>query len=91
MEVSGPVTVNWLAPIQRENGASIDVNELGGYELRYREEGASEYTYVQVADPYALDEHLGNLYGRYEFQVAVYDANGLYSRFVPAWVNQTPP
>lgn len=89
--MSGPVTLNWLAPTQRENGASIDVSEVGGYELRYRPEGDTEFTYVQVADPFAVDQYIGDLYGSYEFQVAVYDSNGLYSSFVPAWVNQTPP
>lgn len=84
VDVSGPVTVNWDSPSSRENGDSLDLTEIGGYEIRYREAGATDYQYLVVEDGYANDQYVGDLYGSYEFEVAAYDKNGLYSQFVPA-------
>ena len=87
INVAGPVTLNWDRPDSRENGDYLAVNEIGGFELRYRAEGDSDFTYVLVEDGYATSQYIGDFYGVYEFQVAVYDTNGLYSQFVPARTN----
>ncbi|MBB3168671.1 fibronectin type III domain-containing protein [Simiduia aestuariiviva] len=88
VSVSGPVTVNWNTPTLRENGDPLDLSELGGYEVRYREEGAPDFTYVVVEGGWETSKYIGDLYGSYEFEVAAYDNNGLYSQFVPGRVNE---
>ncbi|GAB3053812.1 hypothetical protein GCM10026915_18100 [Simiduia litorea] len=61
---------------------------MGGYEVRYRLASETEFTYVLIEDGYETAKYIGDLYGSYEFQVAVYDTNGLYSQFVPGRVNE---
>ena len=84
--VSGQVLLLWQAPIQRENGDPISINEIGGYEVRYRKKGQTDFTYIQYENNQADSHTFESLEGLYEFQVAVYDVNGLYSQFL----NLTP-
>lgn len=80
--VEGSVTLEWRAPDHRENGNYLELDEIGGYEIRYRKEGESDFVSVVVENRYATEYELTGLNGAYEFSIAVYDSNGLYSRFV---------
>lgn len=80
--VNGPVQIYWSAPHQRENGAFLDITELGGYELRYKRKSDTRYTSIIINDIYTDAYYFDNLEGEYEFQIAAYDMNGLYSPFV---------
>ena len=80
--VNGPVQIYWSAPHQRENGAFLDITELGGYELRYKRKSETRYTSVIINDSYTDAYYFDNLEGEYEFQIAAYDVNGIYSAFV---------
>lgn len=77
------ITVKWKRPNSRENGVPLDVSELGGYEIRYKKTTDTEFNYVIVDDGY-LDQKMLKIRdeGEYIFEVAAYDKNGLYSRFV---------
>lgn len=79
------VTLYWSAPMQRENGTDLTTNELGGYEIRYRQVGDTEYQSVVINDA-TVDQHYfdGLPDGDYEFQIAAFDTEGLYSEFVTA-------
>ena len=66
----------------REDGATLDMTELGGYEVRYRRAADTEYTYVSIEDAYKNELNLSWLEGTYVFEVAAFDKNGLYSRFI---------
>lgn len=83
-QVDGP-SFEWERPVERENGDELPISELGGYELRYREEGSQEYQMVLISetDEAVHIEKLESLEGVYEFSVAAYDSEGLYSEFVP--------
>ena len=81
--VDGPVELYWTTPTERENGDALDVTEIGGYELRYKREGESEYTVITIEDGYADAYYLDFLKGQYLFEIATYDIHGLYSSFVP--------
>lgn len=80
--VNGQVLLIWDAPVARENGEPILPEDLGGYEVRFKRYDQAEYTYqmTEAEENHYLFEYLE---GYYEFQVAVYDTNGLYSRFIP--------
>ncbi|WP_024461922.1 fibronectin type III domain-containing protein [Marinimicrobium sp. LS-A18] len=81
-EVSGLVRLEWDAPQSRENGEYLELYEIGGYELRYRKAGDSEYEVIPVEDGATESHEFDDLSGQYEFSIAAYDTNGLYSEFV---------
>ncbi|WP_341936722.1 fibronectin type III domain-containing protein [Marinimicrobium sp. C2-29] len=79
----GSVTLEWYRPDYRENGDLIRDGEIGGYEVRYRQVGAQEAESVVLDGEWEVEYQLEGLEeGEYEFSVAAYDTNGLYSEFV---------
>lgn len=80
--VSGLVSLTWNVPNKRENGDYLDITDVGGYELRYRLLTTTNYTYVTISDPWTTRHNLDLPQGAYEFQIAAFDKNGLYSQFV---------
>lgn len=80
--VKGPVDLSWAPPILREDGEIVDVDDLGGYELRYKLKEVPVFTYIRIQDPRKTEHHFNWLEGEYEFQIATYDRDGIYSNFV---------
>jgi len=79
------VSLYWSAPSHRINGADIAMEDLGGYEVRYRKLDESDYTRIVIEDPLIEQYHIDALTeSDYVFQVAAYDKDGLYSDFVTA-------
>jgi hypothetical protein len=81
-EVDGSVQLLWTVPTQRENGDFLDITEIGGYELRYKLKGETEYKHIHITDGFTDAYYFGYLKGEYEFQIATFDKDGLYSNFV---------
>lgn len=81
-EINGPVLLKWAVPSARENGEYLDVGEVGGYEIRYRKKGQQSYNSVRVEGGYVNNHYFNHLQGNLEFEIAAYDTNGLFSRFV---------
>ncbi len=80
--VDGSVQLYWSVPTQRENGDYLDITEIGGYELRYKLKDDTEYTSVKIEDGFTDAYYFDHLQGEYQFQIATYDKEGLYSAFV---------
>lgn len=81
---SQALSFSWSAPALRENGELLAIADLGGYELRYKRVADVAYKTIVIPDRHAKSyELIGLPAGDYEFQIAAYDVNGLYSRFVP--------
>ncbi|WP_347332566.1 discoidin domain-containing protein [Marinimicrobium locisalis] len=80
--ISGAVRLEWATPEQRENGDYLELDEIGGYEIRYQAGADAELTSIVVEDPYATAHELTVAEGVYLFSIAVYDNDGLYSEFV---------
>lgn len=80
--VAGPVAITWMAPDKRENGSQLYIDELGGYEIRYKKTGEAKYTYLSINDPWTQTYKFDWLEGDYIFQIAAFDKNGVYSPFV---------
>ncbi|MGB3610330.1 MAG: fibronectin type III domain-containing protein [Cellvibrio sp.] len=76
------VVIEWFIPSERENGAYLELDEIGGYEIRYKQVSAERYQSVIIEDGGIDHYSLGALSGNYEFQIATFDVNGLYSEFV---------
>ncbi|MEX0623701.1 fibronectin type III domain-containing protein [Saccharospirillum sp.] len=83
---NGSLTLYWSAPVERLNGEPMDFNDVGGYEIRYRGTNSDNYTNVVInnaaVEQYSFD-NLANI-NNLVFEVAVFDANGIYSEFVVA-------
>jgi hypothetical protein len=79
--VEGLVQLRWQRPVDREDGEYLELDEIGGYELRYKAKGDTEEQSV-IIDAAADSYQLSGLKGEYWFEIAVYDKNGLYSQFV---------
>ncbi|GGX53533.1 fibronectin type III domain-containing protein [Saccharospirillum salsuginis] len=82
------VTLYWSPPATRENGDVLATSEIGGYEIRYRLDGSSDYTTVVINDG-SVDQYLfqGLDDTTYQFEIAAFDQDGLYSEFVVASYN----
>ncbi|MAN51413.1 MAG: hypothetical protein CMG77_05830 [Marinimicrobium sp.] len=80
--VSGTVRLEWDRPEFRENGEYLEVDDIGGYELRYRRLGEEDFQTVVVESGWEEDYEFSDLEGSYQFSIAAFDNNGLYSEFV---------
>ncbi len=82
VKVDGLVLLQWDRPEFRENGEYLEGDEIDGYELRYRQVGEESFQSVIVDDGWTEEHEIGTLEGSYQFSIAAYDINGLYSEFV---------
>ncbi len=80
--VVGGVTLDWYIPNERENGDYLELDEIGGYEIKYKKAGDSKFTVVQINDGSVDRYSLGNLSGNYEFYIATFDTDGIFSEYV---------
>jgi hypothetical protein len=74
--------VEWITPSSRENGAYLELDEIGGYEIRYRPVNSSFYLQEIITDRYATYYERTDITADAVFHIAVFDTNGLYSRFI---------
>lgn len=74
----------WMVPSLRENGDVLPLAEIGGYELRWKIKGSKSFRSVVIRGGSNKSHRLtGLVNGAYECEIAVFDADGLYSKFVP--------
>jgi chitodextrinase len=79
--ILGSASLKWLPPTLRENGNSLSIAEIGGYEIRYKKPLDNSYTYKTLLSN-ATQTTISGLAGEYTFEIAAYDTNGLFSNFV---------
>ena len=79
------VTIYWSAPVERVNGEAMPLDEIGGYEIRYRLTADTLYSNV-IIEGYSIEQWMLEIEHPelYTFEVAVYDTDGIYSDFVEA-------
>ncbi len=76
-------TISWIHPDKRENGQFLELDEIGGYELRFKEITSATYTHLTLHGN-ATNSYTTNLFPiDGDIQIAVFDTNGLYSDFIP--------
>lgn len=82
IEADGSLVLVWSPPTERENGEPLYDTELGGYKIRFRHIDQEDYETITIENSLAEFYEFDNLVGTYYFQIAAYDTDGLYSKFV---------
>lgn len=89
----GDVSLYWYEPTERANGETIELSEIGGYEIRYKQDDDDSYTVLTVectSDDYTTDgrckKDLSDIPNPDDqtIEVAVFDTDGIYSDYVEA-------
>ncbi len=83
-------TFLWDTPTSRENGDVLLITEIGGYDIRgYDSKGVQVFT-LEVKGGFLVSSiiPIAKLGGAETFTIAVYDTNGLYSKFVPIEIKE---
>lgn len=90
---SRTATLSWFLPDERENGEALTLDEIKGFEVQYRKVDADNpfcplgevkdtYCSITILDPTRAEFDIPALEtGIYEFTVAVFDTEDIYSRF----------
>jgi len=73
--------LTWTHPTQRENGQYLELDDIGGYEIRYRKTTDKRFSYI-VINNNKTTEYTHTDVSDTEFEISVFDTNGVYSRFV---------
>lgn len=80
------LSLEWVAPVERENGELLTEAEIGGFEILYRDTDADSYESLIIDTTTELiteyDFSLSS--GDYEFKIAAFDTDGLYSSYSDA-------
>lgn len=73
--------LSWMAPLARENGEALAVNDIGAYKIRYEKEGSSQ-TWELKLSPSKTDATISlTSKGTYWFSVAAVDTEGVSSSY----------
>jgi hypothetical protein len=75
------VTVNWGHPSQRVNGSFLELDEIAGYELRFKQTSSSNFTYLKIEGNSSTHYVTTLIPAGSLIEIAVYDTNGVYSDF----------
>ena len=91
---NGPIAsahLSWSIPQYRENGEELSLSDIAGYEIIYRRTEDNVYSFITVEDDNSREHTIENLpVGEYEFMIAVFDTDGLFSDYSePAIANLT--
>ncbi|MEY4590810.1 MAG: hypothetical protein RL497_2886 [Pseudomonadota bacterium] len=79
--LAGALYLSWEAPLERENGERVYATDIGGYAVRYKLRNSSTYKTLTLP-PSANEYTFPAMTGDYDFEIAVYDTNGVYSEYV---------
>ena len=83
----GLVKLSWSHPNQRENGTYLTIDEISGYEVRFKRSADKNYTYMILAGNRTTSFTTDLIPANSIVEIAVYDTNGLYSAFTPISAN----
>lgn len=76
------ITITWGHPSQREDGSFLELDEIGGYEIRYRKPNGARFTYINLNGNRTTEHVFTGPVKDLEFEIAVFDTLGLYSSYV---------
>lgn len=76
------VRLAWEPPEARKDGTPLPQASIGGYEILYRVVGTSTWLSEDLSDGTLTEWIIADLpAGEFEFAIAVYDTQGVYSEF----------
>lgn len=76
------VRIEWVPPYQRENGEDLQINEIGGYEIRYKPSNSNLYVNEVISVGNITSLEIDTIEIGSTILIAAFDTNGLYSRFI---------
>lgn len=76
------LTLSWSHPTKRENGNFIELDEIGGYEIRFKQNPTSNYIYLTLNGSKITSYSTTLIPTNSPIEIAVYDTDGLFSEFV---------
>lgn len=79
---SGSVNVTWSIPNKREDGRFLELEEIDGYELRHKPRGSTVFISRLINDATIHSFVIEGASHGDTFEIAAYDRNGLYSKFI---------
>jgi hypothetical protein len=78
----GSLTLSWVAPVARADGAPLSLADIDGFRIHYGKSTGNYTDHVNVADGTAQKVTLNNLaVGTYYIVMTTYDINGLESSY----------
>lgn len=77
-----PKTYSWSHPTARSNGDYLELDYIGGYELRFKMPLTNDYVYLVIEGNRITSLATDLIPLNTAVEIAVYDINGLYSNFV---------
>lgn len=84
--VYGDIMLYWTEPTERANGDPLSSDEIGGYEIRYKQASEDSYSSYIVSGNEVTQLLLENIPNpaSQTIEVAVFDTDGIYSDYVEA-------
>jgi hypothetical protein len=80
--VATSAVIEWSHPIARANGDYLNLDEIGGYDIRYKSAASNIYNHINVKGNSTTSyTFVGSLSGL-TFEIAVYDTRSVYSQYV---------
>lgn len=79
---NGNLRVTWNIPSQRENGTYLELEEISGYEIRYKPSNSSSYISEIISSNTTTQLVRPDFTSNTIVLIAAIDTNGLYSRFI---------
>ena len=76
-------TIRWSHPNKRENGQFLELDEIAGYEIRFKSTTQNNYTYISLPGNRTTSFSTDLIPTNSTIEIAVYDTNMLYSTFTP--------
>lgn len=74
-------TIEWAHPISRANGSYLNLDEIGGYDIRYKTAASSTYTHIDISGNWTTSYFFPTSLLGLTFEIAVYDTDGIYSDY----------
>lgn len=80
--VDNQKTFSWSHPKFRENGNFLELDEIGGYELRFKQNPNEDFVYLTIEGNETTSLSTDFIPNNSIVEISTYDTNGLHSNFV---------
>jgi len=80
--VATSAIIEWAHPIARANGDYLNLDEIGGYDIRYKPSTSSTYTHINIKGNSTTSYTFTGALSGLTFEIAVYDTASIYSQYV---------
>lgn len=76
----GSITLNWVPPIVRDDGSSLDMSDISGYKIYMGASPDDLKLYAEISDAYTTKHVINNVEsGVYYFSITAFSSDNLES------------